>query len=512
MTVALARTLAVALTGVAGQIVEVQSDLSAGLPGLSFTGLADTSVVEARDRIRAAILNSGAEWPNRKITVALLPADVRKVGSRFDLALALAVLAAAGQVPAAHVDRTAWIAELGLDGRLRAVHGVLPSVLTAQRHGVRRVLVAPGNAAEAALVDGVDVRVATDLGQIVAWLRGDADAPPHASQGPALEPAAPTGDLADVAGQVAAKRALELAAAGGHHLYLVGAPGAGKTMLVQRLPGLLPKLTDAAALEVTAVHSVAGRLGPQAALVRRPPLQAPHHTASVAALVGGGSHLARPGAISLAHHGILFLDEAPEFSPSAMDALREPLESGEVVLHRGGGAVTYPARFLLALAANPCPCGKRARDCTCPPQARRRYQHRLSGPLLDRIDLRVYVDPVARAELFDDTARGESSAHVAKRVLAARAAAADRWRLTPWRLNGEVPGAELRARARALPRATLAGAESALERGLISARGFDRVLRLAWTIADLAGHGSPEPGDVAEALFFRTGRTESWAA
>jgi len=510
--VTLARTLGVALSGVNGQIVEIESDLSAGLPGMSFTGLADTSVVESRDRIRAAVLNSGIDWPNRKITVALLPADVRKVGSRFDLAVALAVMASAGEVRAEAVADAAWIAELGLDGRLRPVRGVLPSVVTAQRAGVRRVVVALANAAEAALVQGMDVRAAHDLREVLDWLRGDGAAPAPAVADDDIDAGAGGADLADVAGQSAAKRALEVAAAGGHHLYLVGAPAAGKTMLAERLPGLLPALDDAAALEVTAVHSVAGQLDRQARLVRRAPLQAPHHTASVASLVGGGSHLARPGAISLAHHGVLFLDEAPEFSPRALDALRQPLESGSVVLHRGGGAVSYPARFLLVLAANPCPCGSPARDCSCPPQSRRRYQQRLSGPLLDRIDVRVHVDPVSHADLFGDAVGRESSRSVATRVASARAAAAERWCGTGWRVNGAVPGAALRAAPWALPHAVLQPAEAYLQRGEISARGFDRVLRLAWTLADLAGRAGPNSGDVAEALFFRTGSSGAWAA
>ena len=509
---ALARTLAVALHGISGQLVEVEADISAGIPGLSFTGLGDVSVVESRDRIRAAIVNSGLDWPIRKITVALLPADVRKVGSRFDLATALALIAASGQVRAESVADAVWIAELGLDGRLRPVPGVLPAVLAAARAGVRRVVVSTANAAEAALVGGVDVRAAADLREMVGWLRGESPAPPVAVRQPSAPDRAGDVDLADVAGQGAAKRALEIAAAGGHHVFLLGAPGAGKTMLAERLPSLLPELDDESALQVTAVHSVAGRLGRQAHLVRRPPLQAPHHTASVAALVGGGSHLARPGAISLAHHGVLFLDEGPEFARGALDALRQPLESGEVVLHRGGGVVTYPARFQLVLAANPCPCGSRANDCVCPPQARRRYLQRLSGPLLDRVDLRVFVDPVTHADLFDSGAARESSSQVAARVEAARALAAQRWQGTGWRLNGEVPGGVLRAQPWALPRAAIAPAETYLQRGQISARGLDRVLRLAWTIADLGGHGVPDAGDVIEALFFRTGRSDSWAA
>lgn len=509
----LATTLGVTLHGVAGQLVEVQADVSNGVPALSFTGLADTSVVESRDRMHAAMGNCGVEWPKRKVTLALLPADVRKVGSRFDLALAVAVLAASEQAPATELAGTCWLAELGLDGRLRPVRGVLPSIVTAQRAGVRRVVVSAANAAEAALVHGVEVLAARDLGQLVTWMRGEGGPPPPAERSDPVDEPEPARDLADVAGQTAAKRALEIGAAGGHHIYLVGPPGAGKTMLAERLPALLPELGDDAALEVTAVHSVAGRLSERARLIRRAPLQAPHHTASVAALVGGGTLLARPGAISLAHHGVLFLDEAPEFQVRALEALRQPLESGRVVLHRSGGAVSYPARFQLVMAANPCPCGSRGRQCSCAPQARRRYQQRLSGPLLDRIDLRVHVDPVPHAELFASAAERETSAAVAARVHAARAAAAQRWAGTRWRVNAEVPGSRLRAAPWALPHSVLAPAEAFLQRGEISARGFDRVLRLSWTIADLGGRDTPDAGDVAEALFFRTGKVGgTWAA
>ena len=509
---ALARALAVALTGLDGQLVEVECDISPGLPGVSFTGLPDASVMESRDRLRAAITNSGASWPNQKITVGLLPADVRKTGSRFDLAVGLVVLAAAGQVPAVKIDGWVWIAELGLDGRLRPVRGVLPAVLAARRRGIGRVVVANANAAEAALVDGIDVQVADHLGEILSWLTGSgpplraADAAPAGDE----DPGGP--DLSDVVGQSTAKRALEIAAAGGHHLYLVGSPGAGKTMLAERLPGVLPPLSDAAALEVTAVHSVAGLLRDRARLLRRAPLQAPHHTASVAALFGGGANLARPGAISLAHNGVLFLDEAPEFQPRALEALREPLESGRVVLHRAGGAVTYPARFQLVLAANPCGCARPARECECSPPARRRHRQRLSGPLMDRIDLRVQVEPVAHADLFDPSESREPSAVVAARVAQARAAAAVRWAGCGWTLNAAAPGAVLRS-PRWLPAPdALRPIQYALERGLLSARGFDRVLRLAWSVADLSGHDRPDLADVSEALFHRTGPVESWAA
>ncbi len=475
----LARALAVSLTGLEGRLVEVECDISSGLPGLSFTGLADICVVESRDRLRSAVSNSGAEWPKTKITVALLPADMRKSGSRFDLAVGMAVLAAGGQVPPDGVRSAVWIAELGLDGRLRPVTGVLPAVLTARRLGVRRVVVARGNAAEAALVSGMDVRAAGNLRNVVEWLTGEGPALDQVCDESAAELEPPTAaDLADVAGQAAAKRALEISAAGAHHLYMIGTPGAGKTMLAERLPGLLPPLSEAASLEVTAVHSIAGLLDERARLVRRPPLQAPHHTASTAALVGGGSHLARPGAISLAHHGVLFLDEASEFSPRALDALRQPVENGYVVLHRGGGVVRYPARFQLVLATNPCPCAQRAALCSCAPQARRRHTQRLSGPLMDRIDLRVQVDPVSRVDLFDASSGRESSVEVAARVAAARTAAATRWEDTPWRLNADVPGSTLRAPQWLLPANALRPAENYLEGGLLSARGFDRVLRV----------------------------------
>jgi magnesium chelatase family protein len=508
---ALARTFAIALAGLDGQLVEVECDISTGLPGLSFTGLPDASVQESRDRLRAALLNCAAGWPNQKVTVGLLPADVRKVGSRFDLAVGVAILAAAGQVPPDSVADVAWIAELGLDGRLRAVRGVLPSVLAARRFGLGRVVVAASNAAEAALVAGVDVRCAEGLPDVIGWLTGNGPDLEAATPGPpATEPAA--ADLADVAGQTAAKRALEIAAAGGHHLFMVGAPGAGKTMLAERLPGLLPRLGDRASMEVTAVHSIAGLLGAHPQLVRRPPLQAPHHTSSVAALVGGGSHLARPGAVSLAHEGVLFLDEAPLFSPSVLDGLRQPLESGYVVLHRGGGVVRYPARFQLVLAANPCPCGQPARRCACAPMTRRRHDQRLSGPLLDRIDLRVQVEPVAHGDLFDATAERETTATVATRVAVARAAAAARWQGTPWQANSRIPGSILRAPPWLLPPGVLRPARAHLEQGSLSARGFDRLLRLSRTIADLGGRTVPDEDDVAEALYFRTGQASAWAA
>jgi magnesium chelatase family protein len=331
-----AKVLAVGLVGLAGHLVEVEADLAAGLPGLTLTGLPDAALFEARDRVRAALVNSGESWPNRRITVNLLPAALPKHGSVFDVAIAVGVLAGAGELPLAPLHGVVLLGELGLDGTVQPVRGVLPGLLAAARAGITRAVVPVANAREAALVPGVTVRATDSLRRLIDFVRGSGPLldPPA---GPATEPS--TGpDLADVVGQELGRRGLELAAAGGHHLSMVGPPGAGKTMLARRLPSILPPLPDAAALEVTAVHSIAGALPPDAPLIRQPPFQAPHHTASVAALAGGGSGLARPGAISLAHLGVLFLDEAPEFGLRALEALRQPLESGEVVLSRANGS------------------------------------------------------------------------------------------------------------------------------------------------------------------------------
>ena len=495
-----------ALLGVAGHLVEVEADISAGLPGLSLVGLPDTAVSESRDRVRAAILNSGESWPNRRITVSLSPATLPKRGSGFDLPIAVAVLAAAGGVPEPSLDSTVIIGELALDGRVRPVRGVLPCALTVTGE-VRRVVVPEANGAEAALVPDLDVLPVASLRELLDVLRGVRSARPAGGPPPrgGQDSAQPTLDRADVLGQPAARVAAEVAAAGGHHLFLVGAPGAGKTMLAERIPGLLPPLDRAAALEVTAVHSVAGVLPPDRPLVTTPPFAAPHHTATVPAIVGGGSGLSRPGAASLAHRGVLFLDEAPEFSPGALEALREPLESGHILLSRAGGTVRYPARFALVLAANPCPCGfavGKGLACRCTAHARRRYLGRLSGPLLDRVDLQVELHPVSRAEMFEDAALVESTAVVAARVHEARERAASRLRGTPWRVNAEVPGHELRRRFGSMRDALLPLAED-VERGILTARGVDRVLRVAWTLADLAGRDRPGRGDVLAAARLR---------
>ncbi|MFD7996372.1 YifB family Mg chelatase-like AAA ATPase [Streptomyces mexicanus] len=525
-----ARTCSVALVGVEGVVVEVQADLEPGVAAFTLVGLPDKSLTESRDRVRAAVVNSGAEWPQKKLTVGLSPASVPKGGSGFDLAVACAVLGAAERIDPRSLTDLVMIGELGLDGRVRPVRGILPAVLAAADAGYDQVVVPECAAAEAALVPGVSVLGIRSLGQLIAVLADEPVPQEEPDEEGRPDPllaglrmpgtGAATGlhsmgaaqpdqehDLADVVGQLSARTALEVAAAGGHHLFLEGPPGAGKTMLAERLPAVLPPLGRQESLEVTAVHSVAGLLPPGKPLIDAAPYCAPHHSATMQALVGGGPGVARPGAVSLAHRGVLFLDEAPEFSSHALDALRQPLESGHVVIARSAGVVRFPARFLMVLAANPCPCGRLSqRDsmCECPPSAIRRYQARLSGPLLDRVDLRVEVEPVTRQELARRGARGESTATVADRVRAARERAAARLAGTPWRTNSEVPGRELRSRWQAVPGA-LDEAERGLERGLLTARGLDRVLRVAWTVADLVGHDRPDAGDVALALQLRTG-------
>ncbi|MGW5686079.1 YifB family Mg chelatase-like AAA ATPase [Nonomuraea sp. NPDC003754] len=563
---AVARTRSVTLIGVAGRSVEVEADVGSGLAGIHLIGLPDTALSEARDRVRSAMVNSHYPWPDARITVSLFPASLPKRGSQFDLAIAIAILGAAGAVPADRIAEPFFLGELGLDGRLRAIRGVLPSVLGAVRSGGATVVVPAANAAEAALVPDVTVVPITDLRQLVEWLRrGDAppryiptpdpsaatDASPvrHAHEQHRLRPTSsgvsrPSGgsvrtladrspdatsddgtpsssgyvvgtassgpltgpdpgvDLSDVVGQPLGRRALEVAAAGGHNLWMLGPPGTGKTLLAERLPTLLPDLEIDHALEVTAIHSIAGVLPPDSPMISRPPFVNPHHTASIASVVGGGSSVVRPGAVSLAHRGTLFLDEAPEFPRHVLDSLRQPLEAGKVTVSRSVGTVTFPAKFTLVLAANPCPCAQPAgsgESCRCSPAVRRRYLARLSGPLLDRIDMKITVARSSRRELMADRQFVETSKVVAERVRLARERAAERLADTPWRTNAEIPSAALHSDFRPSDHA-MRPMTACLDSGSLSARGLDRVVRVAWTITDLAGKNRPGTDETAAAL------------
>jgi len=499
-------SLAVALTraseGVAAPLVTVEVHLSGGLPGTSIVGLPEAAVREARDRVRVAIQNTQFEYPNRRVTVNLAPAELPKDGGRFDLAIALGILAAGGQVPHEALKGCEFLGELALSGELRPVPGVLPALLRA-RHGKRCVIVPSGNAHEAALLGDVDVRVAHTLADVCAHLRG-MDALPAPVADAAHADTSHVPDLADVRGQLHARRALEIAAAGGHHLLMIGPPGTGKSMLAQRLPGILPPMTDAEAIEACAVRSVANEPFDVRAWRQRP-YRAPHHTASGVALVGGGSH-PRPGEISLAHHGVLFLDELPEFDRRVLEVLREPMESGRIVISRAARQAEFPARFQLVAAMNQCPCGY-AGDadgrCHCTPDAIARYRGRISGPLLDRFDI---ISDVPRIPLMELNAKrgahDEDSATVRTRVTAARNIAMQR---------ADKPNAALAVREIerdcALGDAERTLLERAMEKLSLSARAYHRVLRVARTIADLAGRERIAREHLAEAVQYRRGHS-----
>lgn len=508
----------ITLQGAHGHLVDVQVDVSQGVVKTAMVGRPDASISEARDRCRAAVTNSGFQWPNtRRVTVLLSPADLPKRGPHFDLAIAVGTLAAAGVIPKAALEGIVFIGELTLDGRLRAVPGVLPMAMAAKARDIARVVIPEPHAGEAAMIPGMSVVAARSLAQVVAVLCGDPvpDAPPvpSLSSGPLLtwrgEDRMAEVDLGDLLGMADAKYALEVAAAGGHHLMLSGPKGAGKTSLAERLPGLLPDLTVEECLELSAIYSLAGCLPPDQTTLTRPPFRAPHHSATRTAMLGGGTGRIHPGEVSRAHTGALFLDEFPLFNSDIVDALREPLESGEITIARGDEIATFPARTMVVLACNPCPCGDyhpldRDNRCECPEVRRREYRKKIGGPVADRVDITRHVEPVRARDRHAALDPAETTSVVRARVIAARARQRTRYEGTRWRTNGAVPGPVLRQR---WPLAD-EGARLLDERvysGSLTRRGATRVHRLAWTVADLRGLDLPGLGEVDTALRLRTG-------
>lgn len=507
------RTYAGALVGIDAVTVTVEVNITGGGLGLFLVGLPDNAVKESEQRIRAAFENSGERMSGRKVVVNLAPADLRKEGSGFDLPIAVGILAAMERVDADAVGATMFVGELSLDGTLKPVRGVLPLALRARSEGLRLVLPA-ANAPEAAVVDGLEVIGAGSLHEVVAWLQGETTIP--LATAPEAEPFETSAgryaeDFADVKGQAHVKRALEIAAAGGHNVMMIGSPGSGKTMLARRLPTILPPLTREEALETTKIHSVVGKTGLTGGLMTRRPFRAPHHLTSQVALIGGGQS-PHPGEVSLAHNGVLFLDELPEFGRNVLEVLRQPLEEKRVVVSRAKYSVEYPANFTLVAAMNPCPCGyynHPTRECTCSSGAVHRYMSRISGPLMDRIDLHIEVTPVPPQEL-SSASGGERSAVIRERVIRAREIQAERFREAPGiHTNAMMNSALLRACCR-LDASSSALLERAMERLSLSARAYDRILKVARTIADLAGREEISAADIAEAINYRSLDRGAW--
>ena len=492
------------LVGLSGNTVTVEVDISDGLPHYNLLGLPDAALNESRDRVRAALTNSNENWPNRKVTVSLSPAWLPKSGSSFDLAIALAILVAHGALAQDSIDSTLILGELGLDGSIRGVNGVLPALIAGHRDGIARAIIPVANIGEGGLLQAMEIVAFSTLRELLIYLR-TGEGTSHTSKA-IDEGTDPLLDFEDVAGQMRARFGAEVAAAGGHHLLLIGPPGAGKTMIASRIPTILPPLTIEQSLEVTALHSVAGPLSERSPMSRMAPIVAPHHSATRVAMVGGGAHVIRPGACSLAHHGVLFIDEAPECASGILDSLRQPLESGTITIARSIGNITYPSRFLLVLAANPCPCGKfagRGLGCSCSSVQVRRYLGKLSGPLMDRIDMRITVEPVGRADISSVTL-GESSAVIAERVRSARLIARERYSGRGFELNSAIPARELRTDFKP-DRLAMNFLHDELDHERLTARGLHKVIRLGWTLADLAGRNQPTLKDVTDAYELREG-------